>query len=51
MARLHREWTKNDGKRVEDWAPSSDLKETVLKVGLVICTALMAVFAVMQMVG
>lgn len=29
-ARLRHEWTKNDGKPWEEWAPGRDLKETVL---------------------
>jgi hypothetical protein len=35
LSRLHREWTKNDGKAREEWAPGRDLKEAVL-IGLVV---------------
>lgn len=48
---LRHEWTKNNGKAREDWAPGHDLKETVLIVMLVICTALMALLVIMQMFG
>ena len=30
LNRLRHEWTKNDGKPWEEWAPGRDLKETVL---------------------
>lgn len=51
LERLRHEWTKNDGKPRGEWAPGRDLKETVLVVALVICTALIALFIVMQMAG
>lgn len=37
-ARLYREWTKNDGKPWEEWAPGRDLKETVVIVVVAILT-------------
>lgn len=51
LDRLRHEWAKNDGKPQEDWAPGRDLKETMLIVALVICTALMALLVIMQMFG
>lgn len=30
LSRLHREWTKNDGKPWEEWGAGRDLKEIVL---------------------
>lgn len=50
MSRLRHEWTKNDGKPWEEWVPGRDLREIVLIVVLVICTALMALAVVAQMV-
>lgn len=30
--RLRREWTKNDGKPIEEWEPGLDLKDVTLRV-------------------
>lgn len=38
LRRLWIEWTKNDGKPIEEWAPGPDLKDTVLRaVAIVFC--------------
>ena len=49
--RLRHDWTKNDGKPWQEWAPGRDLKEIVLIVALVICTALGTLAVFMQMMG
>ncbi|MNN95694.1 hypothetical protein D3C81_2145410 [compost metagenome] len=51
LVAFHREWTKNDGKPQEQWEPGLDLKETVMIVALTICTALMALLIVVQIMG
>jgi hypothetical protein len=37
--RLRSEWSKNDGKPQEEWAPGLDLKEMVLIGALVVVVA------------
>lgn len=48
---IRHHWTKNDGKPCEDRAPGHDLKEMVLTVALVICTALGTLVVLMQVAG
>lgn len=43
LLRLRHEWTKNDGKPWEEWAPRHDLKEMVLLGALAICTGALVV--------
>lgn len=35
LTRLRAEWTKNDGKPIEEWAPGSDLKDTLLRIAAI----------------
>jgi hypothetical protein len=38
LRRVRVEWTKNDGKPIEDWAPGLDLKDVTLRaVGVAFC--------------
>lgn len=48
---LRREWTKNDGKPWEEWAPRHDLKEMVLIGALVICTGGLVVATILLVSG
>lgn len=43
LRRLRSEWSRNDGKPKEEWAPGLDLKELVLTGALVVVVATMAV--------
>lgn len=38
LRRVQVEWTKNDGKPIEEWAPGPDLKDMTLRaVGIAFC--------------
>lgn len=38
LRRVQADWTKNDGKPIEEWAPGPDLKDVTLRaVGIVCC--------------
>lgn len=42
LKRLPAEWTKNDGKPIEGWAPGPDLKERVLIAISILVAVIMA---------
>lgn len=51
IRRARHHWTENDGKPLEERAAGRDLKEMVLTVALVMCTALGALVVFMQVAG
>lgn len=51
FARLRHEWTKNDGKPKEAWAPGRDLKETVAIGALTVLTSAHAAIVAVWVFG
>lgn len=49
--RLRHEWTKNDGKPVEQWAPGLDLKDVALRVVAVIAGLVPIVLIIWWMIA